>query len=92
VLNKPYTKSEYKDFLAKFQQDKSFQDEMKQKFTELKLSMPVNANMIEQSENSTGDYLDNCKNCVQCFDIILGEDCKYCYDGANCADNMDTSL
>lgn len=30
-------------------------------------------------ENCTGNYLQNCKNCDQCFDMEDGEDCKYCY-------------
>ena len=28
-------------------------------------------------EQSTGDHLLNCKNCVQCFDVRNAEDCKY---------------
>ena len=92
ILNKAYSKSEYKDIMQKLHSDKVFLDETKQAFAQLKLNTPVNANFIEQSEDSSGDYLDNCKNCTHCFDTILAEDCKYCYDTANAADNMDIYL
>ena len=92
VLNTSYTKSKYKTFLEKLQQDKNFETEMKQAFAKLKLSIPVNANIIEQSEDSIGDYLDNCKNCVYCFDTMLAQDCRHCYDTVNAADVMDVYI
>lgn len=92
VLNKAQSKSEYKAFLERLQQDKTFVSEMKQRFAKLKLSVPVNANISEQSEDSVGNYLDNCKNCVHCFDTLLAQDCRYCYDTANAADNMDAYI
>ena len=33
----------------------------------------------ENNENSTGDFLINCKNAEHCFDCIDLEDSKYCY-------------
>ena len=91
-LNKAYSKSEYKEILQKLQQEKTFLAETQQAFAELKLHTPVNAHAIEQSEDSSGDYLDNCKNCIHCFDTIMAEDCRYCYDTANAADQMDVYL
>lgn len=32
------------------------------------------------TENSHGDYLFDCKNCVDCFDLIGAEDCKYYWE------------
>lgn len=32
------------------------------------------------TENCTGDYLVNCKNCESCFDCEYLENSKYCYD------------
>ena len=78
--------------MEKLQNDTTFLTQMKQNFQQLKLDMPVNANVIEQSEDSTGNYLDNCKDCTHCFDTLLAQDCRYCYDTANAADNMDVYI
>ena len=91
-LNKSYSKSEYKDIAKKLDQDKGFLEQTKQDFARLRLNTPVNASIIENSENSSGDCLDNCKNCTHSFDSILIEDGRYCYDTMNASDNMDVYL
>ena len=91
-LNKPYAKSEFKEILLRLKEDPLFLSETKAAYEILKFQVPVNTNSIEQSENSSGDYLDNCKNCSNCFDTIMAEDCRYCYDTANASDNMDVYL
>ncbi|EKE29071.1 MAG: hypothetical protein ACD_2C00236G0001 [uncultured bacterium (gcode 4)] len=34
----------------------------------------------ESSENAIWDYFNNSKNCINCYDMLDSEDCKYCYD------------
>ncbi|MDD5769477.1 MAG: hypothetical protein PHE25_00775 [Candidatus Gracilibacteria bacterium] len=41
-------------------------------------------------ENCEGDYLKECENCISCFNLFRGENCKYIYDldndGKDCYD------
>lgn len=41
------------------------------------------------NENSVGSYLFDSKNCVECYDLTYGEDCKYVYTGFKARDVMD---
>lgn len=91
-LNKAYSKYEFKEILEKLKTNKVFLQKTKSDFEELKSETPVKANFIEQSEWCFGDYLENCKNCTDSFDLFMAEDCKYCYDGGNLADSMDTTF
>jgi len=46
---------------------------------------------ITKSQNSTGDFIVNCKNCTDCFDINDSEDCKYVVVGVKSKDLVDCS-
>jgi CxxC-x17-CxxC domain-containing protein len=46
---------------------------------------------IVKCQNSTGDFLINCKNCTDCYDMNDSEDCKYVVVGVNVKDLMDCS-
>jgi hypothetical protein len=48
------------------------------------------ANIIS-SENCTGDFIENSKNCNECYDINNSEDCKYVMIGVECKDCYDCS-
>lgn len=41
-------------------------------------SLPHPAHMLENVENSSGDFLRNCRNCRHCFLSSEGEDSAYC--------------
>lgn len=51
----------------------------KGKLREMEKKMTVKEYIGHNIENSTGNYLQNCKHCMQCFDVSDGEDLKYCY-------------
>ncbi|MDP2630594.1 MAG: hypothetical protein Q8P56_04255, partial [Candidatus Uhrbacteria bacterium] len=62
---------------------------MKQKFAEYSARFPVRYASIVNSEDSSGNFLFQAKNCTQCFDVYNAEDCAYmirsyaikdCYD------------
>lgn len=36
-----------------------------------------------QNENSTGNYLFNTQNCIECFDVNNSQDCKYVFNCRN---------
>lgn len=92
IYNKPVSKEEFESFKKKLF-EKGFEKE-RTKFDEWKLSLPYPANHIENSEDCTGDYIENAKNCHDCFDIVLGaEDLRYCqYAGWKGRDMVDCTM
>ena len=43
-------------------------------------------------ENSSGDYIQNCKNAVECYDCFEVEDGKYLSETVGVKDSMDLSM
>jgi len=54
-------------------------EQCREKLREMKEAMIVKAVSGHNLENSSGNYLQNCKNCESCFDVEDGEDLKHCY-------------
>lgn len=62
-----------------------------EKFQQWKLQLPHAFARITQCEDCTGDYLDQVKHCIDCFEMALGgEDCRHChFVGMKCKDLLD---
>ncbi|MBT3704598.1 hypothetical protein HOG17_02335 [Candidatus Peregrinibacteria bacterium] len=74
--NKQLTRQEYEKRLAKTKplDTKHWQTQL----TNLAQSVPKNYMHGNTNENSTGNYLNNTKNCTECFDCGHMEDSAYC--------------
>lgn len=78
VSNKQLSKEEYKKEVSKYLDgSRENLESAKKKFNEFLLTKPHRSNQIFQSENCTGDYIQESKNCSVCFHAHLAEDCKY---------------
>ena len=93
IWNKQYSKEEYfskiKDFGLTSAKNISL---LKEQFDELYLKAIHKYARILKSVNSTGDQLENVKNCKMCFDLTEGaEDCKYSHwGGIQTSDSYDS--
>jgi len=94
IFNKPYSKEDY----AKLLEEKKEQikqgnfDMLLREFKDFAIKHINKYAYIQKSVNSTGDYLFNTKNCIQCFHGYEAEDCKYGYNVWRGAKNiMDAS-
>ena len=58
----------------------------------LSYGMPQKYSHIENSEKSTGEYINHTKNAKYTFDISFSEDCSYTYDSQKCKDCMDVMV
>lgn len=68
IENKEYSKEEYLEKLASFEINKrSNVDELRNKFAQLKLSAIRKENNNQKTEDCTGDYLVECKDCSNCY-------------------------
>jgi hypothetical protein len=80
VYNKQLTKDKYEEFIKSF--DFSYENIQltKEKLSQIRLEVPHKNLEILQSEDCTGDYISNSKNCVDCFDALDSENCRYVQD------------
>lgn len=90
IGNEQYTKDEYEKILAEMGKNVNKEDLLK-KFEELKISVPHMYRHELNNENSSGDYIYNCKNAYECFDVKVLEDCAYCNNSVNLKDCFDMS-
>ncbi len=78
-FNQPLPPEEYtkkvKEILGSYQKTQEFIKE----FERFALKFPRRENNNIQSINSTGDYLFECKNVKDSFEIYNGEDCRYIF-------------
>ncbi|MDP4007765.1 MAG: hypothetical protein Q8P68_01080 [Candidatus Peregrinibacteria bacterium] len=90
IFNKQYTEEEYKKERAKYDfGSRKIYDEGKQTFYEI-LNTKVNFKNVdlEQCENCTGDYLQKCKNCFNCYMMTEAEDCAHSFRAGWIKDNL----
>src|SRR3989339_1163230 len=80
IYNEFVGKEKYLDFLKKFSFSTDKIDDVKNNFEKLKLTVPYKNLNIQNSENCLGDYILHSKNCIECFDVIQSENCKYIWD------------
>lgn len=82
ILNQPYSKEEYFQKMNEIDFTSfSVIETLKKKFFET--IMPKKYEKILNCENSDGNFLVNCRNCHECFDVEAGEDCRRVTVGAN---------
>ena len=79
IRNKPYSPEEYRAQVAKFDLGNlQTVEALEKKFEEFKLSYSQKATHSIKTENCLGDYLHSSKNCYHCFNVVDGEDLRYC--------------
>jgi len=88
-FNQQLTEEEYKKKLAEWQ--KYPQSEVWKYVEELKVKTPVMYVHQANNELSSGDYMYNCKEASQCFDVKDLEDCAYINSSVAIKDSLDCS-
>ena len=92
IANEQYSKEEYEKEVAKFDLSlRSNYETAKQRFLGLIKTKAWWANLNnENTENSTWDYLENTKNCMDCYQFQNSEDCANTLRWWWNKDNVDT--
>ncbi len=92
-FNEQLSESEYKQRIGEISLSnaKSFEN-YRRKFIDLVKSLPKRGSMNENSSESTGVLLKNCRKCKNCFFIMGGENLKYTSFETNAKDCMDVLL
>jgi hypothetical protein len=78
VFNEQYTKEKYEEFVASFHSFKYSEiQKWYTKFLDFSKTQPKKYIHMLSSENCTGDYIMNSKDCESCFHAHDAENCKY---------------
>ncbi|HEY5714506.1 MAG TPA: hypothetical protein VIT68_04100, partial [Candidatus Gracilibacteria bacterium] len=89
--NEKYTKEDYEKKIAEFKVlSRKRKEELWTDFLRLKSTLNVPVFWGNMTENSSGNYLFECKNVHESFDIKDGEDIKYAWGHIYGKDSMDT--
>jgi hypothetical protein len=90
-LNEPMELEEYKkkveEILGSYEKTEAF----KKEFEEFALQFPRRATNNLKIVDSTGDYLFECKNVHESFEVLSGEDCKHIFSSKNIKDSIGTT-
>ncbi len=80
IFNQPYSKEEYAKKISEYDLGSfSVIQTARAKTNSAILGYPRKYMEVLNSVNCTGDYIYNSKNTKESYEIVAGEDCKYCH-------------
>lgn len=88
--NTQYTQEEYEKIRRDY--DSKSITEIDREYHEFLLTIPQRALNQLNCENSTGDYLQNCKNALDCYDCFEVQDSRHLTECVKIKDSMDLSM
>lgn len=88
-FNQPLSKEEYTKKLEEIRGSYSKFLESRKKFEEFALKFPRRENNNFKTVGSSGEYLFESKNLINCFEVTKGEDCKYLFSNKFAKDCYD---
>jgi len=92
ILNQPYSKEEYEKKLQEYNlKSRASVEKLKREFWQhLKNDAVHRPHYNTQTVNSSGNFLENDKNCHQCFGLQESENCRYIFRGYNNKETIDS--
>lgn len=88
--NKQYPETEYKKIVeAELKKDPK---KLMAEFQKFNKTVPKKYQNQLNCENSSGDYIQNCKNAIECYDCFDIQDAKYLTESVTVKDSMDLSM
>ncbi|MDO8601616.1 MAG: hypothetical protein Q7R62_00580 [bacterium] len=89
IFNKPVSKEEFERFLKDNLGSRTKVNALKKKAQEFFRSQPQRALFIDRSVDSTGNMLESCKNCKECWNTSKTEDSKWQFYSLEGRDSYD---
>ena len=89
-LNKPMSPVEYKRKVSEIMGSYEKIEEFKKEFKKLTPNVPMRENNNIKTVNSIGDYLFECKNVKNSFEVTHSEDSRYIFSSKHIKDSMGT--
>src|SRR6202008_1065932 len=91
-LNKPLSKEEYENKLSEFHTNISSHTSVLSEWQTLKMKLPRQCAVERMTENCTGNYILESKDCRNCFDAQFSETCTHCQNITTLKDSMDVTF
>lgn len=91
IFNKPVSADEFKSAVSALGGSSARFADAKNTWLGLRRQRIHRYANITNSENCSGDFITNSKNCLDCFDVSDSEDCRYVCVGVNVKDMYDCS-
>jgi len=87
VMNQQLTKEQYEDYLQKIQLNYEMVSACKKSLNELSTPLPKPTSYQMNCDNSTGNYLNNCRNCQDVFNANTNlqdsTNCEACHSASH---------
>jgi hypothetical protein len=90
IKNKQYSKEEYEKLIAEKTQEDA--EKLMDEFEVFNKTVPKKYQNQLNCENSSGDFIQNCKNAEECFDCFKIVDSKYLVECEDVKDSMDLNM
>ncbi|MEK7122917.1 MAG: hypothetical protein AAB855_03615 [Patescibacteria group bacterium] len=78
-FNELLSKEEYERRVAEIVGSSERLQKMREEFTQFSMTQPYRAHHNMKSEDCSGDYIVDSKNCHACYEVDKGENCSYHY-------------
>ncbi len=93
IFNKPVSEVEYKKYWEYiFSGDRRALDESERQWNDFLSTQGEARKVLVHTDNCEGNYLTNCKDCVDSYYIDNSQDCRYCTDIHYSKDCQDISI
>ncbi len=89
--NEKLTKEEYENRVKEFFGSAKGMARMKEELEQLRMTTPHRFANVVNSEHCTGDYIENSRDCLDCYDVNESQDSRYVTVGVKVKDNYDCS-
>lgn len=90
IFNEQLSREAYTERIERILGSYEKSEEFKKQFAEFSLQFPRRVNNNLKSVDSTGDYLSECKNVRDSFEIFQSEDCRYTFASKLIKDSIGT--
>ncbi|MBU0727715.1 hypothetical protein KKA95_03450 [Patescibacteria group bacterium] len=91
ILNQPASKEECLEIIKKLKTDPKFFEEFKKKYEKLKSDLPKRDAWTVNCEICSGNYVVDCKNATNCYNVKDCEDVRYAYEAKDVKDGYDVT-
>ena len=91
IRNVPVSKEEFAQAIARLRGSHAEHERLQEEWKRMERERIHRHATLVRTEECTGDYVENSKHCVHCFDVTDSEDCEHVYTGVKVKDNFHCS-
>ena len=86
IRNQQVSREEFEKEIVRFRGMHGATENLRKEWRTIESERIHRTSNIVNSEGCTGDYIENCKHCIDCFDLTGSQDCRHAYVGVTIKD------